>query len=744
MNIEPVGRISAADISIPDSPIRSSPEASQTAAPELPAAPVVALPAAQEQGEATASPGGAAVQSPVDRQIVAAEEADAALLLSPTDQPEGGKGGNGGELLPPSPASPPSAQPAPENAAPGLAVEMPDEDEVFSPAPSINHALSALEDSGLYLKAQAPGQHAVKCPWSHEHGGDERPALYFEPTPDRPYGGFTCPCAHDERPGISELLGQLGVDQAKARSKPRIRFVSGRMLRILDVAERALALTGDYYQSGGVIVSISQTVWGDPTSAVVSESALLKALARIAVWQKYDGRSKSWQACDPTPQLAKQLLNAQEYHHLPTLDAIARQPYFRKDGALVTQPGYDPIAKTFAAFDQSAFSVPEPTEANAREALAELRELLSEVSFPSEADRSAALCAMLTAAVRSSLPLAPAINISASTPGAGKSYISKLLALFAGPGEPLNLSYPTSSDEATKAMLAALLAKPAVICFDDMQTDWVPHGMINRMLTSETVADRILGSSRTVQVGTNALVMGTGNNIAPIRDMTRRVVTVTIRPLTANPAMAVYRGNPVGKVKAARERYVTLAQTIIRAWQAAGRPSSDVPPIATFGTWSDMCRQPLLWLGESDPATSLLDQVRHDPDAEPLSHLLEAWHNLFGMKPVTLRTLVDRAESQQRGDLLQAIMDLPVTERGNVNRSKLGWYLKRNAHRIVDGRHVEKADSSERNAWRVVATNPNASAKKEPEPEPDVSRAWTKPDAPYDPTQPVMINGEIY
>lgn len=744
MNIEPVGRISAADIWVPDSPTRPTPETTEASAPVTPSAPEVASTVPESSGSQAIPPTIAEQPQPEVLEHAAAEQPGTAPLLSPGDGDKGGKGGNGGELLPPSPASPPSAPPAPENARPGLAVEMPDEDEVFSPAPSINHALSALKDSGLYLKAQAPGQHAVKCPWSHEHGGDERPALYFEPTPDRPYGGFTCPCAHDERPGISELLGQLGVDQAKARSKPRIRFVSGRMLRILDVAERALALTGEYYQSGSVIVSISQTVWGDPTSAVVSESALLKALARIAVWQKYDGRSKSWQACDPTPQLAKQLLNAQEYHHLPTLDAIARQPYFRKDGALVTQPGYDPIAKTFAAFDEAAFSVPEPTEDNARKALAELRELLSEVSFPSEADRSAALCAMLTAAVRSSLPLAPAINISASTPGAGKSYISKLLALFAGPGEPLNLSYPTSSDEATKAMLAALLAKPAVICFDDMQTDWVPHGMINRMLTSETVADRILGSSRTVQVGTNALVMGTGNNIAPIRDMTRRVVTVTIRPLTANPAMAVYRGNPVGKVQAARERYVTLAQTIIRAWQAAGRPSSDVPPIATFGAWSDMCRQPLLWLGESDPATSLLDQVRHDPDAEPLSHLLEAWHNLFGMKPVTLRTLVDRAESQQRGDLLQAIMDLPVTERGNVNRSKLGWYLKRNAHRIVDGRHVEKADSSERNAWRVVTTNPNASAKKEREPEPDVSRAWTKPDEPYDPTQPVMINGEIY
>jgi len=50
-----------------------------------------------------------------------------------------------------------------------------------------------------------------------------------------------------------------------------------------------------------------------------------------------------------------------------------------------------------------------------------------------------------------------------------------------GPGQ----SYPTTSEEATKVILSLLLTSPAVIEFDDMDTDWIPHGTIKRMLTAE-------------------------------------------------------------------------------------------------------------------------------------------------------------------------------------------------------------------------------------------------------------------
>ncbi len=54
-------------------------------------------------------------------------------------------------------------------------------------------------------------------------------------------------------------------------------------------------------------------------------------------------------------------------------------------------------------------------------------------------------------------------------------------------------------------------------------------------------------------------------------------------------------------------------------------------------------------------------------------------------------------------NLLDAIREFPVEERGEINRSKLGWLLKKNANRIVGGFEFQQAEADGRTAWRVVA-----------------------------------------
>ena len=45
-----------------------------------------------------------------------------------------------------------------------------------------------------------------------------------------------------------------------------------------------------------------------------------------------------------------------------------------------------------------------------------------------------------------------------------------------------------------------------------------------------------------------------------------------------------------------------------------------------------------MWLGYPDPATALLEQIRHDPDGDALSGLMQEWHAVFG------ETADDRAQ----------------------------------------------------------------------------------------------------
>jgi len=68
-----------------------------------------------------------------------------------------------------------------------------------------------------------------------------------------------------------------------------------------------------------------------------------------------------------------------------------------------------------------------------------------------------------------------------------------------------------------------------------------------------------------------------------------------------------------------------------------------------------------------------------------------------------VRRAVDVALTDEP-DLLDALREFPVEERGVLNRSKLGWMLKRNANRIIDGLEFRKAEADGRTAWQVVSS----------------------------------------
>jgi len=170
---------------------------------------------------------------------------------------------------------------------------------------------------------------------------------------------------------------------------------------------------------------------------------------------------------------------------------------------------------------------------------------------------------------------------------------------------------------------------------------------------------------------------------------------------------------------------VAAVLTIIQAWRRAGSPRSEVENIVTYdGMWSDYCRYPLLWLGHPDPATALLLQVRHDPDGDALSGLMTEWHATFGSTPTTVRKAVEMARSNQP-NLLDAMREFPVEERGEINRSKLGWLLKKNANRIVKDMKFQHAEADGRTAWRVVKTPPLAPS---PAFAPSIEKSVTPPE----------------
>jgi hypothetical protein len=591
----------------------------------------------------------------------------------------------------------------------GTVVES-DEDEVYSPRSEESQVITELKVNGLYKKPLGSGTHDITCPFVHEHTDEvDSGTAYFEPDAAHPVGGFKCMHGHCAGRNIRTLVDFLGISLRAAKHKATIRIQPGELKRIAESAECELAKTGHHFQRSGQIVTVeTDPSLNETVINPLSQPGLLSALSDVSHWEKYDGRSKKVVPVDPSDKVVNILSKGRVYKNLPALIGLTRQPFLRHDGSLMVNAGYDKQTGMFGVFDERAFKVSEnPTRAEAENALRTLTSLLDEFSFAADSDKAAALAAILTAAIRPSLPQAPMFHAKAPQIASGKSYLTALIARFATPATTPATSFPSNEDECQKLLLSALLTSPAVLCFDNLTNDLQPYKTLCSALTDEFVTGRILGFSKTGTVSTRTLFLSSGNNVDPIRDMSRRCITIRLDPACETPAARTFLHDPVGTVRNDRGMYVSLALTIMRAWIVAGCPKTACKPVASFGAWSDTVRQPLLWLGLPDPASSLFAAMDADPDREILGRLLMGCKRVFGSGPMMVRDIVEKASrlshKPSEVELYEVISDI-ADERGQINRKRLGKWISRHAGRLVDGLKFEKAPAG-RNAeqWKVVS-----------------------------------------
>lgn len=91
-------------------------------------------------------------------------------------------------------------------------------------------------------------------------------------------------------------------------------------------------------------------------------------------------------------------------------------------------------------------------------------------------------------------------------------------------------------------------------------------------------------------------------------------LSIRLDPGCETPAARSFtRPDLVREVLRERGRYVSAALTIVRAWIVAGRPKTACRSLAGYGDWSDLCRQPLLWLNYADPSVSVFLSIKIIP-----------------------------------------------------------------------------------------------------------------------------------
>jgi hypothetical protein len=291
---------------------------------------------------------------------------------------------------------------------------------------------------------------------------------------------------------------------------------------------------------------------------------------------------------------------------------------------------------------------------------------------------------MLTALDRRSMSTAPLFAFTAPVAGTGKSLLADLTSMLAiGRCMPV-ISQGRTEDEFEKRLGASLLAGDICISIDNCEA--ALSGTLLCQALSQTEVDiRVLGLSKNVRCTANATIFATGNNLVIAGDLTRRCLLGSLDAGVERPELRSFSVDAVEEVGRHRAELVVAGLTILRAWHVARESGTrvKVEPFGGFAGWSHRIREPLVWLGETDPCNSVTKVRENDPQRDLLAVVINQWRDNLGLNT---RHTAGSVISQALGHptFYAALMAVATAPKGGViSERSFGHWLKR-----VDGKIV--------------------------------------------------------
>jgi hypothetical protein len=344
---------------------------------------------------------------------------------------------------------------------------------------------------------------------------------------------------------------------------------------------------------------------------------------------------------------------------LRALVGISTTPGLRDDGSIHARDGYDAEARIYR-HRVPRIAVPErPTRSDAEAALLKLRRLLRTFPFadarldsdgfvalatPPGNDESAALVALLTAACRADMPLAPAFCVRApsiSGAGAGKGLLVRTIVAVATGRAPAVATAGHDAAETDKRLVGLLLAAHPATLLDNVNATDLRSDTLASVLTEAPCTLRPLGASRLVTLDARPFVAVTGNGLTLTEDLARRFLVCDLEPRTESPELRRFDGDPVAEALRRRGELLGAALTIWRWGRQMGATLPQGLPVGSFGQWARWVRDPLLALGCRDPAARIALLKADDPRRRALIEAFDAWWDNHGDRPVRALDLAE-------------------------------------------------------------------------------------------------------
>lgn len=445
-----------------------------------------------------------------------------------------------------------------------------------------------------------------------------------------------------------------GITYRLQRELSRIQVVKGGSYDMSLATVSVMRQSKDFYNYDKALVSAG----GDGKIRVHNQDSLFHALGGITRYWYDKENSKTGEAdvlyCDPPLQIVKSVLSMDDTRELPTLTAINTAPTMRLDGTVLSTTGYDvSTGLLFIPRGNIHHINISPGLEEAKAALAFLWKPFEGFPFADRIDRAAHLAALFSSVVRPVLPTCPAVGYDAPTRGSGKTLLARCIGILSSGAEP-PVYAPTDSEEEIRKRLTTILMGGELAFVWDNVVGQFDSPAIAAFLTGVKSADRILGVSKQISLPNRALMTVTGNNLHPVGDMARRIVTARIDPASNVPFLRSFDLAPDAFCLEHRQKMVAAALTVMSYhFNVCGGEHLGAGNTASFEHWDRLVRQSVLRV-DSDIAPGQFGDVAelfqasmvNDPAHEAVGLLLRAIVDLVGTeKYFTAAELHEKAKA---------------------------------------------------------------------------------------------------
>lgn len=412
--------------------------------------------------------------------------------------------------------------------------------------------------------------------------------------------------------------------------------------------------------------------------------ALRGVVARGTDWTRPGGEDRPPAFANPPRDVLSSLLEDESLTvELPGLRGVVSTPFWaRVDGRaeLVHENGYHAPSQILLRMGPAMSDrVADVRGRWVTSALAHLDDVLVDFPFAGQADKAAAIAAMLQPFVRDLIAgPCPLFLIDAPQAGTGKSMLTELISIPAcdelsglhGFQRIAVTDDRNRNVELTKEINARMTADPRVVILDNVNGKFT-GGALSSALTSQTYQVRVLGASRLAEVENRALWMMTANNPDISEELTRRIVPCRLNARVERPEERHdwTHENLMVYAQEKRDALVWSLLVLVQNWVEAGEPAGSLA-YNSYPQWArvmsgilDAAGVPGLMVN----AKSFRDRVSRD--VEGVQGFIDEWWSLH------------RGERVRAADLVNLDNSTDLVPEDAKNRT---WHISRKLPELAD------------------------------------------------------------